>query len=190
MENRGIPQTALRRALAWIAVAGLLRYYMSRPRLKLFIDFAERSAAVIRLGTAAILLGIITTMPARADEKDEFKKLNGTWKPTAAELAGKKFPDEQVKAMKLVMVDDRYTVTVGEQLDKGTVKLDLKAKPKAMDITGTDGPNKGKTYPAIYELSGDTLKVCYALEGKERPTEFKTQTGTALFLVTYQRAKP
>ena len=29
--------------------------------------------------------------------------------------------------------------------------------PKAMEVTGTDGPNKGKTFPAIYELKGDTL---------------------------------
>jgi uncharacterized protein (TIGR03067 family) len=89
-----------------------------------------------------------------------------------------------------VIEDDRYTVTVAGQTDKGTVKLDLKAKPPAMDITGTDGPNKGKTFPAIYELSGGTLKVCYALEGKDRPAKFETKPGTAIFLVTYQRAKP
>jgi uncharacterized protein (TIGR03067 family) len=59
-----------------------------------------------------------------------------------------------------------------------------------MDITGTDGPNKGKTILAIYERDGDTLRVCYDLSGKSRPTEFKTETGTQLFLVTYKREKP
>ena len=59
-----------------------------------------------------------------------------------------------------------------------------------MDITGTDGPNKGKTLLAIYEQEGDTLRVCYDLSGQGRPTELRTNEGTPLFLVTYQRAKP
>jgi uncharacterized protein (TIGR03067 family) len=89
-----------------------------------------------------------------------------------------------------VVKGDKYTVTVGAEVDQGTCKLNPSAKPKALDITGTDGPNKGKTILAIYERNGDTLRVCYDLSGKNRPTEFKTQAGTQLFLVTYQREKP
>ena len=54
---------------------------------------------------------------------------------------------------------------------------------------GVKGPNKGKTFPAIYELAGDTLRVCYDLSGKKRPTEFKTKADTKLYLVTYKRKK-
>ena len=86
--------------------------------------------------------------------------------------------------------DDKYTVTVGKAVDQGTVKLNLAAKPKEMDITGTHGPNKGKTILAIYERDGDTLRVCYDLSGKSRPAEFKTKEGTQRFLVTYKRKKP
>ena len=39
------------------------------------------------------------------------------------------------------------------------------------------------------DLSGDTLRVCYDLTGKARPTEFKTKKGELLFLATYKRAK-
>ena len=55
-----------------------------------------------------------------------------------------------------------------------------------MDIFGADGPNKGKTILAIYELNGDTLRVCYDLTGKVRPTEFKTKKGELLFLAIYR----
>ena len=99
------------------------------------------------------------------------------------------FPDEVRKTIKLVVKDDKYTVTVGKQVDQGTVKLMPSATPKAMDITGTDGPNKGKTILAIYERKGDTLRICYDLSGKKRPTEFKTEAGTQLFLVEYKRQK-
>jgi uncharacterized protein (TIGR03067 family) len=57
-----------------------------------------------------------------------------------------------------------------------------------MDITGTAGPNKGKTIPAIYEVTADTLKVCYALEGP-RPDAFRTGPGDKRLLVSYKRAK-
>ncbi len=123
------------------------------------------------------------------DTAKETKLLEGTWLPTAAEIGGQPFDEQTLKAMKLVLAGDAYTVTVGKQLDRGTVKLDLAKKPRAMDILGGEGPNKGKTILAIYELNGDTLKICYDLTGKARPTEFKTQKGVLQFLVTYQRTK-
>jgi uncharacterized protein (TIGR03067 family) len=122
------------------------------------------------------------------DAKDE-SAIEGVWLPSAAELAGNKYPDEVRKSIKLVIKDGKYTVTVGKITDQGTSKMDPSAKPKALDITGTEGPNKGKTILAIYELDGDTLRICYDLSGKSRPTEFKTQEGTQLFLVTYKREK-
>jgi uncharacterized protein (TIGR03067 family) len=128
-------------------------------------------------------------LAARGGDGKDGDTLEGTWLPSAAELGGKMFPEEIRKTIKLVVNDDKYTVTVGEQVDKGTVKLNPSAKPKELDITGTEGPNKGKKIPAIYERDGDTLRVCYDLSGKNRPTEFKTKEGTQLFLVTYKREK-
>ena len=122
------------------------------------------------------------------DAKDD--TIDGAWLPSSAELGGKQFPDEVRKTIKLVVKDDKYTVTVGKAVDQGTVKLDRSAKPKALDITGTEGPNKDKKILAIYERNGDTLRICYDLSGKSRPTEFKTEAGTQLFLVTYKREKP
>ena len=73
--------------------------------------------------------------------------------------------------------------------DKGTYTLDTTTKPKSITITGTEGPNNGKTYPAIYELKGDTLRICYDLSGAKRPTEFKSIAGTRLYLVDYNRKR-
>jgi uncharacterized protein (TIGR03067 family) len=145
--------------------------------------------------TCKLLVALIAVLSTASfswsdDGKKGDETIQGTWLPSTAELAGQKFPDETLKMMKLVVKDDQYTVTVGTELDKGTVKLNPSAKPKALDITGTEGPNKGKMIPAIYERSGDTLKICYNLGGKSRPTEFKTKAGTQLFFVTYKREKP
>ena len=123
------------------------------------------------------------------DAADERKLLQGTWLPTAAELGANSFDEATLKTIKLVVEGDKYTVTVGKAVDKGTTKIDPAAKPKTMDILGSDGPNKGKTILAIYELKDDTLRVCYDLSGKARPTEFKTKKGEQLFLATYKRSK-
>ncbi len=133
---------------------------------------------------------VLFLLAARSGAPGDRDTVQGTWLPSAAELGGKMLPDEVRMTIKLVIKDDKYTVTVGKQVDQGTVKRNLAAKPKEMDITGTEGPNKGKTILAIYEQNGDTLRICYDLSGKNRPTEFKTREGTQLFLVTYQREKP
>lgn len=113
--------------------------------------------------------------------------IQGTWIPTAAELGGNSFPDDLRNAIKLVVQDGQYTVTVGPNMDKGTVVLDTAAEPKQMTLTGTDGPNQGKTILAVFDLAGDTMRVCYELNGTSYPTEFKTYPGTLTFLVTYRR---
>jgi uncharacterized protein (TIGR03067 family) len=136
-----------------------------------------------------VSLLLVVSFLASAEEPKDVENSQGTWLPTKAELAGKDFPEEIRKTMKLVVKDDKYTVTLGKAVDQGTLKLNPKPKIKELDIVGTDGPNKGKTFLCIYELDGDTWKICYDLSGKARPTEFKTKEGTQLFLVTYKREK-
>lgn len=58
-----------------------------------------------------------------------------------------------------------------------------------MDATDTEGENIGKVIQAIYELKGDTMRVCYAMDGGARPTEFATKRGSTWLVVTYRREK-
>ena len=97
----------------------------------------------------AFALVVSCSSAARSDAARD-DSLEGTWLPSAANSA-KKFPDEVRKTIRLEVKGDNYTVTVGTQPDRGICKLDPSAKPKALDITGTEGPNKGRTIPAIYE---------------------------------------
>jgi uncharacterized protein (TIGR03067 family) len=122
------------------------------------------------------------------DAKNEESKIDGTWLAKTAELAGKELPKQTVKSLILTLKKGEYEVQA-ESKDRGTVTYRDSAKPREMDIKGVEGPNKGKTLLAIYELSGDELKICYDLSGKSRPTEFKTRPKSQLFLVTYERKK-
>jgi uncharacterized protein (TIGR03067 family) len=135
--------------------------------------------------TAAALLASVTSgwdsgpMPA-----------DGKWQAIEAELNGKPFPPEAAKGIQLTIDGDKYVVTTNEGEDRGTVRYVPDEKPSALDITGTDGPNKGKTFLAIYKVVGDKLTVCYDLSGKSRPKEFKTTPKSMLFLATYRKQKP
>ena len=130
---------------------------------------------------------ILIAWPARGDDpKADDKPIQGTWNLTEAELAGMKLP---LKDLTLTLDNGKYEVKAPGELDKGTYTIDAAKKPKHVDVKGTEGPNQGKTYPGIYELDGDTLKICYDLSGKARPKEFKTAAGTQLFLATYKRKK-
>jgi uncharacterized protein (TIGR03067 family) len=124
-----------------------------------------------------------------ADPSDDAKAVQGSWTPAKAELGGQPMTEAVLKSISLKLANGRYAVSVGGSPDKGTYTLDSTSKPKGMTITGTEGPNKGKTFPAIYELKGDTLRICYDLSGAKRPTEFKSIAGTRLYLVTYSRKK-
>jgi uncharacterized protein (TIGR03067 family) len=124
-----------------------------------------------------------------AGESDDHKTLLGLWIPVKAELSGQPMSDAVLKTISLKLTKDEYHVLVAGEPDNGTWTIDSAAKPKGMTITGTEGPNHGKTFPAIYELTGDTLRICYDLSGAKRLTEFKTIAGTKLYLVTYNRKK-
>jgi uncharacterized protein (TIGR03067 family) len=136
----------------------------------------------------AILL--VSSGSAKSDDtKKGEPKIDGKWVATKAEMSGKKLPKQVTANLKLTLKNGEYEV-VAESPDRGTVTYDTAALPNTMDIKGVEGPNKGKTYLAIYELKDDELTICYDLSGDSRPTEFKTQPNTKLFLVTYARQKP
>jgi uncharacterized protein (TIGR03067 family) len=138
----------------------------------------------------SICLTVAASLTAFAgDPPDDAKVVQGNWVPVKAELAGQPMADAVLKIISLKLDNGKYEVFVGNEPDRGTYTVDSTTQPKSMTVTGTDGVNHGKTFPAIYELKGDTLRICYDLSGAKHPTEFKSLAGTKLYLVTYNRKK-
>jgi hypothetical protein len=64
--------------------------------------------------------------------------------------------------------------------------LDRSKSPKVLYATATEGPDKDKTTPILYELDreADTLKLCFdTKEGTKLPTGFATKPGSGLMLL-------
>ena len=136
-----------------------------------------------------VLIVVVANCAVAADSSASFKPLQGTWLPVKADLGGKPMAPEVLNAIILKIDNDTYEVIVAGHPDNGTLTIDTAAKPKGMTVVGVKGPNAGKTFPAIYELKDDSLRICYDLSGEKRPTEFKSSAGTKLYLVDYKRKK-
>ena len=150
----------------------------------------------MRIALVALLPTLVLTAlggtVARADDKaeveKELKKFQGTWTFASVETGGKELPADQFKGITITFTGDKYAVKKGDDvLQACTLKLDPSKSPKAFDVT-VDGATKGMVILAIYEITEDTLKVCFDPEGKTRPTEFKTGSGQQT-LVVHKRMK-
>ncbi len=142
-----------------------------------------RLAALVTLGL------LVAGSSAGLGDEPAAAALQGVWEATAATLAGEPMTETVRQSIQLEVKGDRYTVLVGGQADRGTCKLGPEARPRTLDITGTEGPNEGKTILAIYERQGDTLRVCYDLGGRARPDTFESPAGSTRFLVEYRLKK-
>ena len=112
--------------------------------------------------------------------------LQGNWEIASFVANGKEGPPSELEEneRKCSFTGDRIVIWHGE----GTYKLGT-AKPNTIDIAFDKGEGKGKTYVGVYSLEGDTLKICLAKPGRERPKEFKSDADSGLLLVTYRRVK-
>jgi uncharacterized protein (TIGR03067 family) len=150
----------------------------------------------IALGTplCTLVLTASGVFGARADDKaDVEKELNtfrGSWTFESVEAGGKEQPAAEFKGMTVTFEAHKFTVKKGDEvIQVGTEKLDPSRSPKTVDVTVTEGLNKGAVMLGIYEISGDTLKVCFDPEGKKRPTEFKSAPGSQTFVNAHKRVK-
>src|SRR5262249_22649487 len=113
-----------------------------------------------------------------ADDRGEQDKLQGTWAVTSGEEGGKPLPAAKVDGGQVCITKARVRVRNKEDNREMTYKLDPSKQPKTIDLTTAEGPDKGKTAHGIYVLDGDTLKICFAPPGKERPADFSTKPGS------------
>ena len=147
--------------------------------------------------TAVVIIAVLLTSFASTsiaqNKKVTMKKLQGKWVPSSMEIGGNKLPKDQLKKFSLEIIESNYVVTTSQAIDKGKLKIETdvnKEEPEMkMDIIGVEGPNKGKTFPAIFKFvdSGE-LHICYNLGGKDRPKEFKSPKNELILLSVYKKA--
>lgn len=160
----------------------------SGPRLDMPIPSAYHRFMKPRSLPAQVFAGLLLLLPL-ASHADDLAAMAGKWKLESAEAGGKPIDPPELRDLVVTITEDRYEVQTKDGPDRGTLKLDEKTSPKTMDATDTEGQDAGKVIRAIYEMKDDTMKVCYALSGDQRPTQFATEEGAPFLLVVYRREK-
>ena len=135
-----------------------------------------------------IVLALFAAAAATAEEPEDLKQLAGSWKPKEANLGDNKIDSMVLEKAVVTYEGDKYTITIDDKEEKGTLVLDSKRIPKCMDIFPTSGDNNGKTFLAVYELTGDSLTICYSLTPTVRPENFEPNSNT-LLVVKFERIK-
>jgi uncharacterized protein (TIGR03067 family) len=117
----------------------------------------------------------------------DIKKLQGEWLITSLHMDGQKSPDSVFSDAKIIVKGTKFTsITMGTTY-KGSIELDETKSPKAVDLNFTAGPEKGCRNLGIYELEGDTWKLCLATRGPVRPKNFSTKPGDGVALEILKR---
>jgi uncharacterized protein (TIGR03067 family) len=122
--------------------------------------------------------------------QDELEHFAASWKFVSIDVEGNSVPAEMFQEDRLILKGKEFTSTVRGTTTHGTFKINPTASPKTIDITFTDGPGKDNTQKGIYELDGDTQKICWAAPGKPRPTEFEAKPKSGRMLQVLEKAKP
>lgn len=112
-----------------------------------------------------------------APPANDLDAIVGTWKVAGFEVDGRpvQLPPGQAEGW---MTFTRDGVVRSTGMGKGGKReskftLDPAASPKAMDIRGGNPPGPDKATLGVYELDGDTLRLCFGPADGARPTALK-----------------
>ena len=125
----------------------------------------------ITFGTLIAATALIVPISAQQTgetEKDR-KALIGKWQ--IVRLDGVGLTKDQVALFQMVITEKEIRIQDGDELEVVAFKLDSTKKPAHIDLTSAE--KDGKTVKGIYELAGDSLKICIVKGGLgDRPASF------------------
>ncbi|MEO8369726.1 MAG: TIGR03067 domain-containing protein [Candidatus Solibacter sp.] len=114
----------------------------------------------------------------------DLEKLQGEWTILSLEIDGQKLGG---MGARMEVHGTRFT-TSGMGADySGTLSVNQEARPRSFDLKFETGPEVGNTSLGIYELDGDSWKICLTTRGSERPREFAAPAGTGIALEILRR---
>jgi uncharacterized protein (TIGR03067 family) len=131
------------------------------------------------------LLCFVPLKPTEKAGEGDARRIQGVWKIVKMEING--------ADVALPADEGRFTVTIGaDTITTGAptdnvidYKLGADQKPPTIDFTPRSGPLKGQTHKGIYELDGDTLRLCNRVNPKEeRPAAMSSKDNGMILVLT------
>lgn len=139
---------------------------------------------------------ILALSPTQGDGRSkevleaERARHQGVWVVTSFVTGGKESAEELVRSITRTVEGDHVVwKREGKSFAGTTVTLDPSKSPATIDVTPDGGPRRGEPVLGIYKLEGQTLAICMAAPGKERPRAFQGEQGTGQTLMTFRRER-
>ena len=135
-------------------------------------------------------LGLLLLFPAASPAADA-SALQGVWRGARFSAGKGEDPDKGV-ALELIIKGSHINgqrLPEGKPIAEGDLKLS--ADGKCMDATGSTGGFKGKAFPGIFKIEGDTLFWCVTTSGnaEDRPADFVATPSKKSYLIIVKRQK-
>jgi uncharacterized protein (TIGR03067 family) len=139
-----------------------------------------------------VAAGLLLAADAPRDEaaKKDLERMQGDWAADSYVQDGVEVPRDDAQSLFRTVKGNGYTVfRFNKAIGKGTFTLDATKRPRAIDARPAAGKGEAPPILGIYELDGDTLKLCFAMPGKERPAAFTSRPGSGHVLTVWRREK-
>ena len=145
------------------------------------------SRNLARLGWILLTVCLLAGCRAVAggDSADDAKSWQGTWKLVSTIYDGQ----PQTADMEWIVDGDHYTIRLDGQQHVDPYPFKLDPSRKQIDVVHHETPpgTYGGELKGIYQISGDSLTVCYDLTGQRYPTSFDAKPGSRQVLYQFRR---
>ncbi|MGI9175419.1 MAG: TIGR03067 domain-containing protein [Rhodothermales bacterium] len=106
---------------------------------------------------------------------NDLQDVQGTWRFASLEVNGETIAEQHLEGSRLTVSGDAFTTVSPEAVYRGKIALDATVLPRRIDLLFEEGPHAGESSLGIYELSGETWRICLGLAGETRPQDFRTE---------------
>jgi uncharacterized protein (TIGR03067 family) len=131
--------------------------------------------------------GTTKTAQHRIGASGSVTELEGEWAMVSAVLNGAAMNQAMVKWCQRITRGNVTRVVAGPQvLVNASFTLDHSKKPHVIDYLNLEGASKGKSQAGIFELIGDSLKICMSAPGHPRPADFSSKPGDGRSYTTWR----
>jgi uncharacterized protein (TIGR03067 family) len=139
-----------------------------------------------------LLLATLTVALIAADKpngkKEDKDVILGTWNFQSGERDGTA-PSDEIRSLKLTFKEDKVTLTTRDETLEHKYQLDPSRKPRQIALTVTEN-GVTKTYRGIYDLDGDSLRMCFPVEAeRDPPRDFSGTKDSKQTFLFFRRSK-
>lgn len=142
--------------------------------------------------TTSLFVGLALTVaaPGLKETAKPAPKLEGEWVVEKFEGPKDEMPPGSIT---LRITENRISIfePKRQKPEEADYTVDLTKKPAHIDIRPVQGgpAKQDLVVYGVFAIDGDTLKLCFAKEAADRPTELKGDVEKGVMLITLKRVK-